>query len=689
MPDQPLLLIYVGEDFLFPTVFNAEGAACSMNGESSRHLWLYFDATGQDVSYSYRYKIKVANKIPGYYGRFLEGCAQKEKVTIDVSTCGYSSLLKYSGLTDDLRKLYVKYSHQEDAVIQTAYVFVESIPDDQRKALIDAMSDYGFVPVAFSVLLSELVMRYVSRDNARLNPTLGDKALILNAVNDKLVLTDAVFDGDRWISDGTCSTVSHFGDTPIKDALVRYVISYVDQYNGHLFNNGLLEEEFEYQRANADQWMASPRMGDGSIFIPNFRYKHFGEQSFSCSVSDRALSAKTEDLLRTVISGITSYMRSRVGDGQVRLVMLGAAFDDKELVDKIISGLGSPHYQVITTSNLPLVFECYQDGFGTVRDAFKDFDRRMHSLAKQRAAVTAWGKMAGFIRDIRIRIREAADGLAEKVSEDTRQFEHMSELCLSYLTQNDFDKAEQVRANCQIPRDVTNVAIQQAVSLSEEVRRKRPEFEAVTDLPGASQAIGDINAQSEQIGKLIRQSDELGKGLSKLREKIEFYQSHYDEYLRLKNQFNDPYISHQQRIDIRNKMKEITMAPLPDLVLQHVKVRLEAEVKTVKKGLFCKKKKLWVAFSVLDGEALPCDAVLNIIRGKLPVEPQRESASCIRVDIGKGERSFEREFDLLEDKRNPGGKLFVCLFTEEHQIDADAILDEDGTDKPCRMINNV
>ena len=76
---------------------------------------------------------------------------------------------------------------------------------------------------------------------------------------------------------------------------------------------------------------------------------------------------------------------------------------------------------------------------------------------------------------------------------------------------------------------------------------------------------------------------------------------------------------------------------------------------------------------------------MNIIRGKLPVSPQPGSSSCIRVDIRKGECFFEKEFDLSE-LGSAGKNVFICLFTEEHQIDADAIQNENGMDKPYRMI---
>ena len=209
------MLLYVGEDFLYPTVFDARGAALSMNEERSRHFWLYFNANTRIPEYAYEYKSKAANKIPGCIGHFLDGCAQRAKVDIDGAQCDYYDLLERSGLISDIKKLYAKYTRAEESEIPIAFVFAENVPTEQRNAFISAMERYQFVPVAHSVLLSELIMDHIMCDNALLNPVLGDKVLILNAVCDKLVMTDVVFDGERWMSDGTFQIASDFGDAPI------------------------------------------------------------------------------------------------------------------------------------------------------------------------------------------------------------------------------------------------------------------------------------------------------------------------------------------------------------------------------------------------------------------------------------------------------------------------------------------
>ena len=63
---------------------------------------------------------------------------------------------------------------------------------------------------------------------------------------------------------------------------------------------------------------------------------------------------------------------------------------------------------------------------------------------------------------------------------------------------------------------------------------------------------------------------------------------------------------------------------------------------------------------------------------------------CIRIDIPKGESSFVREFDLSEERRIVEGKTIrMRLFTDEFQLDTDAIKNETGTDNPFFRINQV
>ena len=684
MPDSPILLLYVGEDFLFPTVFDARGVACSLNEETSRHFWLYFNAATKTPDYSYEYRNAALNRTPGYYGHFLEECASGSKVIIDGADCDYADLLDRSGMTAQLRDLFVRYSRDNRPVIDTAYVFAESIPDGQRKALMDALSRSGFNPFAYSVLLSEVIMRHVMQVDVRQKPSLGDQTLILNSVADQLVVTDAVYDGEKWMSDGTCQIIPDFGEAPIKDALVRYVIRSIDKSKKFLFNDSLLKEEFEFQRPNADKWLDQCRTGDNSIYISDFQYKSYGGP-FACSVPDNVLKYETDQALRSSTLQITNYVRNRIGDDLTNVVLLGVAFDDGELAEKVVRSVGDYPYLVINTARMPDLFSRYMTDFGSVTNDFRQFEDEMAAIRKQRKSVTAWSNSAGDIRKLRIFIKEAADQLDAKVQEEVAVYDQVTKLCEGELKTSAFDKAREKLKGAGLPKPLTLNAIQKAKAYVSDVQSKGTMFQSVLGVPGAKAAVTEIEGQAKRILDLVGNADALLDGLQEWEKKIDFFESHRDEYLRLKNRFNDPYLTPQERKDIRNKMKEFTMEPLPDLVLQHVKVRLEAEVKTVRTGLFGKKKMLRVAFSVLEGEALPCDAVLNIIRGKLPVSPQSGSSSCIRVDIQKGERSFEKEFDLSE-LGSSGKNVFICLFTEEHQIDADAIQNENGMDKPYRMI---
>lgn len=687
MPEKPFLLIYVGEDFLFPTVFDAGGTACSMKTEASRYFWLYFNASSTSPDYAYEYKIKVANQESGYYGDFLKKCAAKEKVLIDGADHDYFNLIKYSGLTDSLRDLFVKYARMDASTIDTAYVFAESIPDEQRKVFIQGMMRCGFQPIAYSVLLSEVIMDYISQNNRLLKPVLGDRVLILNSVNDKLVLTDAVFDGETWMSDGTCHVEERFGDSPIKDALVRYVIRTVDQSRSFLHNDSLLQEEFEFQRSNADKWMGLPRF-DGDIHIADFHYKSYGGP-FSCSVSDKIIERETELALNRIVSNVTDYINNRIGKNLIMTVFTGVAFEDKALVEKMVWGLNISEYRVITASLMPDVFSRYVAKFGDERGNFSRFDREMATLRTNRQSVSAWGASAAEIRNLRIQIKAAVETMEQNAQTEIEHYEQMLKACDTCLEQSKFQQATEKLTAYPLPGEPMLIAIKKANEQADAAKRNQHLFDSVSSIRGARSAIEDIGNQVKRINELIRQSDDREAGLRKCQEQIDYYQLHYDEYIRLKNLFNSPDVPVPERRSIWEKMKPLTKEPLPELVLQHVRVRLNSEIRMVRKCLFSKKKLLSVRLDVLEGGKLPCPAVMNIM-GSMPIEAMEESSTCICLDIPQGESSFVHEFDLSEEKRiQEGTPLYIAVFTDKHQIDTDAILNEEGNDKPYLRINKV
>ena len=685
MADSPVLLLYVGEDFLFPTVFTG-GAACPIL-ETSRHFWLYFNTNSRVPDYSHAYKSRVSNRESGYYGCFLEKCALDEQVIIDGSGHPYFDLIRSSRMLEDLRDMFVKYSMTEGDAIETEYVFAESVPDEQRRVFMREMKRNRFVPVSYSVQFSEVVMEYIRHENPGWNPMLGDKTLILNSVQDKLLLTDAVYDGDRWLSDGTCQIIQEFGETPVKDALVRYIIRSIDRQYSFLANEKDFKEEFEFQRTNAEKWIHLPRGGDGSFFVTDFQYKSYGGPH-QCLVSDMVLQQESDNALRSVIGTITDFIRSRFGENLVMTVLIGVAFDDESLVERITRGIGSYTNRVITTTLLPKVFSRYQAVFGGVRDDFSHFNDVMDDMRKKRQGVAEWGASAADIRNLRLWIKDAADKLEEASKSDADHYEAMIKLSEGDLVHSAFTTAGKKLEVYPVPSDPVLVAIQKANGLAENARQKQQLFERIGDIPGAKAAVSEIGDQVERINKFILESDGRVKGLRGQRDRITFYESHYDEYRRLKNEFDSMGTPAARRRALREAMIPLTREPLPDLVLRHVRVRLNAEVIQVRR-LFSRKKTLIVHLEVLNGDVLPCPAVLNIMEGT-PIEPMPDSPTCIRIDIPKGESSFVREFDLSEERRIVEGKTIrMRLFTDEFQLDTDAIKNETGTDNPFFRINQV
>ena len=237
--------------------------------------------------------------------------------------------------------------------------------------------------------------------------------------------------------------------------------------------------------------MNLPRSSDGSIFVSGFNYKSFGGP-YSCIVDDRTLQSETAQALRTVEGKISDSRRNRIGDSLIMIVLLGAAFDDSELVSQMMKDLGNPKHRVITTAAMPSLFSRYQAVFGSVRNNFKRFDSEVAELTRKRQSVTAWSKAAADIRNLRIRLKEAVRDLSEKAGTEVERCNQMEKLCISELEHSAFQKAEEKLSVYPMPSDLMLVSIQKANSLADDAKSKRTVFESVKEIPGARSAIDEI-----------------------------------------------------------------------------------------------------------------------------------------------------------------------------------------------------
>lgn len=686
MPGKPILMLYVGEDFLFPMVFSAEGTAYSLREERVRYFWLYFNVATGSADYSHQYKAEVANQVPGYYGNFLENCASGQTVNIQGRSYAYAYLLEHTGMAEDLKKLFSGCIADYTPEIPTAYVFAESIPARQRKALLEAMKQWGFSAVSYSALFSEIVMHYIQRDDPEMKPVLSDRALILNSVNDDLVLTQAIFDGEKWISDGICQIEKEFGESPIKDALVRYVIHSIDRSNGYLYSDALKNEEFVFQRHNADKWLNQTQTG-GDLYVSDFQYKGYGGP-FTCTVPEKVLQQEIRDSLRKTVSGVTAYIRDRIGDHLRIVVMVGSAFEDRDVVDKIVDGLSFPKYRVLTGELLADIFADFSLEYSQEED-LRLFDSILKKQEMRGQAVSDWAGSAADIREHLIAIRAALEVLRKQDALEQENFEAVRRRWKEAMVKSDFEAAEQALDKVELPNAQMRDARQSANVWTNKVRERQDTYRKMDILPGAHAATQEIIVCKDAINELIVQSNNRVTELSQLRKKTAEYKQNYPRFIELKNQFDQPATSHQERKEIREQMAALTMESVPDAVLRHVKVSLEASISRERASLFRTKKMLHVHFEVLNGESLPCPAVLNIL-DTVPLRAMPDSHACIRIDIPQGERAFSQDFDVSAEPRIQEGKaLYITLLTEEHQIDTDAILDESGSDKPIFRISQV
>lgn len=670
----PVLLLHVGEDFLLPVIFDRAGNPYDMAADASRRLWLYFDTQGPEVDYGFRYKSAFARRDPSCYGDFFRSLEREgSRAQIWGRPCFVFDLLRLSTLLKDLKDLYERVIHSSYTDIPTAYVFSECIPENSRMRFMEGMEKEGFKTVGYSHLLTDCIVGYVARQDVSLQPSFGDTVLVVVSDNDRLQMTQSVFDGETWMSDGVFSIVEDFSDSPLKDGLVRYVMETIDRQNGFLVDDAKWKEEFEYQRPNADRWLALPRDREGNFHIMDFRYKG-QERQFSCRVSSRQLEVEREQRLQVAIGALRKYKDEQIGESLKRIVFCGAAFDDADLVDIMVRSLGKPKDYRITSASLHRVFHSFMADYGKETEDYCNYERTMQASLEARGGIHKWISSATSIRKLRLALQDELGRLQEHFKKDEQSMKAMGQEYEDAMKASRFEDALQAITRSRIPSESMEKTIRTATEELVKVQEMEDQvFDKVKGVGRAGKVIEEIKELEKQIREQIKaskgQEDQLKAWKS---ERIQ-YKDSYEEYQRLRADFNRSRNPLERR-RLHERMKNMTKEPLPALELPHVSVHVDGKVEVRGKRSFGKGEKvLSVWMDVLDGNTLPCEALLCISKHGL-VEPGEDGPDCIVIKVPKKTDAFSKEIHVDQEPRLHGvSHVNIYVFPALEEIDRDAI----------------
>ena len=689
----PRLLLYIEEDYILPLAIDADGKVHEYAKDDENRLWLYFNSAEHSVDNACKYRTNVAAAEYGYYGNIFKNIATDATAIIDGRDLPYFDLLKLSPVLNNIRQFYLDNTGDMSANINTSYIFSESIGFDARKIFLASMQKNGFNPVSFSKSLSTVLMDYACRTMPEVK--FGDHTLIITSAADTLRLTSAVFDGDKWLSDGNFELVEGVGDAPLKKAFIKYVVEQVDKNRGYLTTKEKFQKECEWQNQNAERWL-SRADASGNIFVPDFAYSFDADVKYSCDISKRFLDAVLEDAVRNAVSQIISFKNRIMGKHIAYVILCGPAFDDNDFVNMMRNSLDNPSYLCLPNSRMPKALQVFFEKHYDLEDDFDKYDSAVESILKSRAAISTWVESAGKIRNLWEGLNETVPELDAALAEDVKRLDEMFQMCDERLSHSDFKGAYDKLNTYPLPSMRSTTAVHAVNECIRKANDLNPIFDKIRAVDGARLVVDQIENVCESLFAengllslakalpllLDRKRNDGAYAGEEQRDSVAFYESHYDEYISLRSQFNVSNNIKEKR-ELIALMEKITKEQLPDLTIRHVAVELTAELKVEKTGFLGLKKNMEVRYSmkVKGKETLPCDAVINI-SNNVQQKANEGSGTCVAVEIPKGESYFEGVLPLPDNRIQSDKPIYVFIFVAPDVLDKRAL----EADPPYRII---
>lgn len=679
------LLLYVDEDFIIPVACDTEGQIQSMAKDGDDRLWLYFASMPSGVDYAFKYRNNFVAGEPGYYGDFFKAAAEGKKVQINGYDMPYFELLRQSSFLQEIRDIFRMHTGATSAIIPTFFVFADSIPAPVRKDFLQSMEKESFRVRSFSALPAAVLSDYVRRSSMGMEAEFGDYILYIFSAADSLRLSHSVWDGENWLADGFCQEINSVGDAPLKDALVKYVVDEVDKNRGYLAREDARLAEYAHQRKNADKWLAlqesakvrNPKALTVDFDIDDFTYSQDSAMRFSCHVSGNFLAGVQENAVRSTVKMIADYVEKNAIKGHLRTaVFFGKAFDDERFVKMVWDTLENPEKVVIPSNRMGKAMGCFYPEFTATTEDIDSFDSVTAKLTLARAGIREWIKVASRIRDLWMQLKAHVPNAEKVVAADTEKVTEMLRMCGERLAHSDFDAAQDRLQGQLIPSEDARNKLVESGRLASLVADMQAIFAKIQGIAGARNVANQINSFGERLSGIIQGSKANEKALRDAVEKIQFFREHFAEYKELLSQFNRSK-NLMERKELVEKMRPLTMEELPAIELPHVTARVTYRVEKRRVSFFKKKRWLMYWVDVLNEEALPCDAMLNISSTAM-LEARNDCAECIGIVIPKGTARFEREICIDDDSRiSTASKAYIYINPVPKELDRKAIQAED------------
>lgn len=579
----------------------------------------------------------------------------------------------YSGQIDDSHIERIKKFYEESvgiSKIDTHYVFAETLDTSFKKEVIKKLSLEGMTPKSFTLNPSVILTEYALKQNSINDASFGEHVMVIYSNDESLRLTGAVFDGKNWQWNASKLQIDRVGSSPLKRCIVECLINERDK-NLHAIDERNREKEVEYQMQFVEDWLSNyKKLESSDNFVVDFKFS-FESSTTRIRIPKKEVELSYDKLLSPAITSIIDYKKDKCDGSLKYAILVGFAFEEENFTSKVKNALEcNEQFSVVTINRLTTIFKEYLEACDFEEDYGK-YDKITQEKELIYKNNLEWIQYAQELTKFNDELLAELKVLQQRVSADTETFNSMMASADRFMRKSEFEPARDALKTSIFPSTLAMNSIKESRALLAKKENLEGVFDKLNNVDGARFLIHKIQENAERITDQINTVNKYSEDIKKRLERIDFCESHFDEYLDLKRVFKRTS-DYKEMKSLVEKMKELSDEPMPELTLRQVSAQISATKEKVKDGWFKKKSILRIHVSVKGEESLPCDALLNV-SNKMRVRPSEGDADCLAFEIRKGQSSFTVQVDSTKCQLDFNTDLVCQLFTAVDVIDKKAI----------------
>lgn len=554
--------------------------------------------------------------------------------------------------------------------IDTHFVFAETIESSFKKKVIETFSKEGISPVSFTTIPSIVLTNYALRQVPGNKTSFGENVVIIYSNEESLRLTGTIYDGNVWQWNVTNNIIPKVGNSPLKRALVECLINERDKHLGAIDARNR-EKEINYQMQFVDEWLPIyKKLESREDLIVDFRFS-FEDDFVKLRIQKREIELSYEQTLAPAVSAIADYKEKKCSNSVKYAILIGPAFEEENFTFKVKTALEChDHFSVIPHTRLSRIFAEYLENC-ELTDDFSKFDEINTYYEKLYKNNLEWIQYARVLTEFNEQLNAELSVLSKYVADDTKALATIISDTDLFLKKSAFDDAREALDKTKFPSLSVNNSIQEARLLLAKKENMEGIFGKLEYVDGARQLIKKIQDNSTMMRNEIIISESHRNTIDEKSSQIDFLESHYDDYLDLKREFNKAP-DYRAKKELVEKMRDITLEPMPELKLRQVFAEIKYTKEKVKVSFFKKKDVLHITVNVKDDEKLPCTALLNI-SNKVLIRASDGDAECLAYEIEKGENTFSVDLESTDCQLDFNKPIYCYVFVGRNVLDKAAI----------------